>query len=225
MHAGTLNPGITNFGRLGPQIFCRRTERAQCVIIQVRKTEIPHRGIELTHVTRATRVPNAVTWATGATHCGNNPSSSKCGATGRFRHLRFMCSFWGRWWLTRKVSCPTSTWFCFSLPLLSRLSLLFSSSSPSPGPDFSWPYLCSCGQLPTIFWLMPCFQSRAPHTILLAILANFLVASPNQVNSASESWSFVSSVFPAPSTYYLCQVSFRLLFPIPSPGSVFMTTH
>lgn len=59
VHAGTLNPGITNFGSLGPQIFCRRTERAQCVIIQVRKTEIPHCGIELTHVTRATRVPYA----------------------------------------------------------------------------------------------------------------------------------------------------------------------
>lgn len=88
-----------------------------------------------------------------------------------------------------------------------------------------WPYLCSCGHLLPMMWLISSFPPRAPCIISLLISASPLAASPKQHELHLASWLLIDSVFLAPSTYCLCQVSFRFPFPISSLSSVFVTTH
>lgn len=103
---------------------------------------------------------------------------------------------------------------CFHLLfLLSRLSLLCLLPPYLLNQNSCWPYLCSCGHLLPVIWLISSFPPRAPCIISLLISASPLAASPKQHELQLASWLLVGSVFLAPSTYYLCQVSFRFLFP------------
>lgn len=85
-----------------------------------------------------------------------------------------------------------------------------------------WLYLCFCGHLLPTIWLISSFP---PCIISLLNLRQSLSSSPKEHELQLAFWLLVGSVFLAPSTYCLCQVSFRFLFPISSLNTVFMTTH